>query len=269
MNLKKGGIWPWICGTWEAQYPNPRHQSPTTVRRIPQFYPPSKVRYLNNQDTFPNTLIWVSMKICSTGVVDRFAYFDMNSRYSRWEEAFELESRGTSSGGPRSTRRAQKLSHICFPVTVEPLTSIPEVWLSNSFPIRSACFWKNRWSTITSVSSEVVPVQLSLISSGAPAYFWKGVPLGTLFQMNNCTLTCSSDRKRVTFVMFDSRNLFRRIMCGSLPKNTLLARFWMILAITLRPRRMTRVFSFFGTSISTTSGDTTTGEMNLRSFSRF
>jgi len=80
----------------------------------------------------------------------------------------------------------------------------------------------------------------------------------------NRTLTCSSDKKRVTLAMFFARNGFNDIMCASLPKKMLFAKFCRIFVITISPRRRVMLLSPLGTSISIISGVTTAGEMNLR-----
>jgi len=190
----------------------------------------------------------------------------MSLRNSRLSAEDVVDKRGTSSGGPKSTSKAQSPSQARLPLIAEKSPSaVGFDRLSSSFPILSACLWKNRWRTMTSVSSDVVPNQWSLISSFAAEYFFF---MSERFQKcgNNGILTCSSDKKRVTLAMLLPRKSFNAIIWASLPKKMLFAKFCMIFAITMSPRRSVRLLSPFGTSISIISGVTTAGEMNLKLF---
>lgn len=175
-----------------------------------------------------------------------------------------VDKRGTSSGGPKSTSKAQRPSQARLPLAAEKSPSaVGFDRLSNSFPILSACLWKNLWRTTTSVSSDVVPSQWSLMSSFAAEYFF--LKSAQFYKhRNNEILTWSSDKKRVTLAMLFPRNSFNAIICASLPKKILFAKFCMIFAITMSPRRSVILFSPFGTSMSIISGVTTAGEMNLK-----
>ena len=120
----------------------------------------------DRQELKKPTQISVSMNSFSTEVVSRFACRAISSEYSRCSSDFKFDKRGTSIGEPRSTRRAQSPSHARLPLT---LVGSPSRGgfdkLRSSFPILSACLWKNRCSTIASVSSDVMPSQWSLLSS--------------------------------------------------------------------------------------------------------
>ena len=188
----------------------------------------------------------------------------MSLRNSRLSAEDVVDKRGTSNGGPKSTSKAQSPSQARLPLIAEKSPSaVGFDRLRSSFPILSACLWKNRCRTTTSVSSDVVPSQWSLISSFAAEYFCLKSAQFYKYR-NKGILTCSSDKKRVTLAMLFPRNTFNDIIWASLPKKMLFAKFCMILAITMRPRRSVVLFSPFGTSISIVPGVTTAGEMNLK-----
>ena len=106
------------------------------------------------------------MNSFSTEVVSRFACRAISSEYSRCSSDFKFDKRGTSIGELRSTRRVQSPSHARLPLTlVRSLSRGGFDKLKSPFPIFSACLWKNRCSTIASVSSDVMPSQWSLLSS--------------------------------------------------------------------------------------------------------
>ena len=108
----------------------------------------------------------VSMNSFSTEVVSRFACRAKSSQYSRCSSDFKFDKRGISIGEPRSTRRVQSPSHARLPLAlvVSPSRGGFDK-LRSSFPILSACLWKNRCNTIASVSSDVIPSQWSSLSS--------------------------------------------------------------------------------------------------------
>jgi len=102
----------------------------------------------------------------STEAVFRLACRAISSEYSRCSSDIKFDRRGTSVGGPRSTRRAQSPSHARLPATAGESPSVDGFdRLRSSLPILSACLWKNRCSTTMSVSSDVIPIQWSLLSS--------------------------------------------------------------------------------------------------------
>ena len=65
----------------------------------------------------------------------------------------------------------------------------------------------------------------------------------------------------VTVTILSFKKSFKITMCASFPNRMLLARFWMIFAMTMSPRRT--VGSLLGIATSTVSGVTIAGEMNL------
>jgi hypothetical protein len=90
----------------------------------------------------------------STDAVFIFACRAIRSEYSLCLSDVRCDKQGGSIGGPRSTRRAQSSSQTCLPPTaVESPSEGGFEKLSSSFPILSACLWKNRCSTTASVSS--------------------------------------------------------------------------------------------------------------------
>jgi hypothetical protein len=115
----------------------------------------------------------VSMNKFSTEVVSRLACRAINSEYSRCSSDFKFDKRGTSIGEPRSTRRVQSPSHarLLLALVRSPSRGGFDK-LRSSFPILSACLWKNRCSTIASVSSDVMPSQWSLLSSMVAKKFY-------------------------------------------------------------------------------------------------
>jgi hypothetical protein len=157
----------------------------------------------------------VSMNSFSTEVVSRFACRAISSEYSRCSSDFKFDKRGTSIGEPRSTRRVQSPSHARLPLTLaRSLSSGGFDKLRSSFPIFSACFWKNRCSTIASVSSDVMPSQWSLISSLVAENFYfilffsEKVSIAQKSELH----TCISERNRVIFAILLSRKLFKIVM---------------------------------------------------------
>ena len=153
------------------------------------------------------------MNSFSTEVVSRFACRAISSEYSRCSSDFKFDKRGTSIGEPRSTRRAQSPSHARLPLT---LVGSPSRGgfdkLRSSFPILSACLWKNRCSTIASVSSDVMPSQWSLLSSlEAENFYFVPVKKVSVAQKSELR-TCISERNRVIFAILLSRNLFKIVM---------------------------------------------------------
>ena len=75
--------------------------------------------------------------------------------------------------------------------------------------------------------------------------------------------TFISLRYLVIATIFAERKSFKEVMCTSFPKKMLFARFCTILAIFIKPRRMT---GSVGTGTSTKPGCTIAGEINLRIF---
>lgn len=139
------------------------------------YFPKSKISKAQLQEWTKKqqTLISVSKKRCLTDPVSRLAFRSMSLRNSRLSAEDVVDKRGTSNGGPKSTSKAQRPSQARLPLIAEKSPSaVGFDKLSNSFPILSACLWKNRWRTTTSVSSDVVPSQWSLISSFAAEYFF-------------------------------------------------------------------------------------------------
>lgn len=154
----------------------------------------------------------VSMNKFSTEVVSRLACRAINSEYSRCSSDFKFDKRGTSNGEPRSTRRVQSPSHarLLLALVRSPSRGGFDK-LRSSFPILSACLWKNRCSTIASVSSDVMPSQWSLLSSLVAKKFYF-VSVKTINRAESELHTCISERKRVIFAILFSRNLFKIIM---------------------------------------------------------
>ena len=73
--------------------------------------------------------------------------------------------------------------------------------------------------------------------------------------------TLTSVKNLMTRTMLTSRKSLKQTICASFPNRTLLARFWIIFAITRSPRRIA-AFSC-GRSTSIVLGETNAGEMNL------
>lgn len=158
---------PWKYDTWIIQCRDFPRRCLRIEGQILRHYP---VKELNggmiSERWQRHTETSVSMNSPSTEAVLRFACRAIRSEYSRWSSDVRFDRRGTSIGGPRSTRSAQSPSHARLPVTLEESPSRGGFdKLRSSFPILSACLWKNRCSTTASVSSDIMPRHWSLLSS--------------------------------------------------------------------------------------------------------
>ena len=158
---------PWKRETWIVRCRDFRRQWLRTEGQILHSHPTEE---LNNcmigGEWQTRTRIPVSMNNPSTEAVFRFACRAIRSEYSWCSSDVKCDKRGASIGGPSSTRSTQSSSQTCLPTTfVESPSGDGIDKLRSSFPILSACLWKNWCSTTASVSSDVMPSHWSLPSS--------------------------------------------------------------------------------------------------------
>ena len=151
----------------------------------------------------------------------------MRSWYSCCSALVAVDITGMMEACVVSTRALQIEFHRRFPAPDASSTSSSSncVLLNNSLPTLSACLSKKRCNTMMSVSSYAVSSHSSC-SSSEGTYFYDSVRQPSRFvrkMLQSSTLT--SLRYLVISTMFAERKSLSGVMCPSLPKKMLLARF--------------------------------------------
>ena len=157
----------------------------------------------------------ISMNNFSTEVVSRFACRAKSSQYSRCSSDFKFDKRGISIGEPRLTKRVQTPSHARLPLAlvVSPSRGGFDK-LRSSFPILSACLWKNRCSTIRHARCIIwcypkpVVIVIFVGSWELQFRFSKNVSIAQKSELRTCILV----RKSEMLLILLSRSLFKNVM---------------------------------------------------------